>query len=68
MFISQGKRCATCQRDTPTKTGWDTDHCHTTGKVRGIICHPCNIAIGLVRENLTTLTNMMIYLAKHVAS
>lgn len=27
------------------------DHHHGTGAVRGLLCSPCNIAIGLFRES-----------------
>ena len=27
------------------------DHCHETGKVRGLLCHRCNTAIGLLRDD-----------------
>jgi len=26
------------------------DHCHDTGKIRGLLCHKCNSAIGLVED------------------
>ena len=39
------------------------DHCHTTNKVRGILCHPCNVAIGLLKENLGTIQNIYKYLS-----
>lgn len=39
----QGGGCGICRTTTPgNKHGWHTDHCHTTGKVRGILCHSCN--------------------------
>ena len=27
------------------------DHCHNKGKVRGLLCHSCNLGIGLLKEN-----------------
>lgn len=52
MFVLQGNVCAICKRDNPgTKHHWHTDHCHETGVVRGILCHPCNSY--LVRRGAT---------------
>jgi hypothetical protein len=38
------------------------DHNHQTGKFRGWICHRCNFAIGLVKDNTETLNSMINYL------
>jgi hypothetical protein len=38
------------------------DHCHTTGKIRGLLCNQCNTAIGLMKENLDTLRMAVQYL------
>ena len=27
------------------------DHCHDSGKVRGLLCHPCNAALGFLRDD-----------------
>lgn len=40
------------------------DHCHETGKVRGMLCVPCNTALGQLRENLERLQGLAIYLEK----
>ena len=41
------------------------DHCHNTNKVRGLLCTSCNRAIGLLKENINTLNNMIEYIKKH---
>lgn len=38
------------------------DHCHTTGKVRGLICSACNSVLGYSRDNIKTLENTITYL------
>jgi hypothetical protein len=45
MMARQNGRCAICQR----KPSGDTlciDHCHETGKVRGLLCRKCNTGLG----------------------
>jgi len=58
MFAEQGGRCAICGTDDPathTSKGGDgsfcVDHCHQTGKVRGLLCGYCNTGIGKLRDN-----------------
>ena len=38
------------------------DHCHTTGKVRGILCDLCNKGLGQFKDNITNLENAIVYL------
>jgi hypothetical protein len=65
MFASQGSSCAVCHSTDPkSKGGWDTDHCHETEVVRGILCHPCNVMLGLSEDNTSTLSNAISYLNK----
>lgn len=40
------------------------DHCHTTGKVRGLLCHFCNAGLGFFRDNVENLANAINYLQK----
>ena len=46
---------------------FDIDHCHATGKIRGVLCRRCNIAL---HEDVTPaiLRAMADYLEKHQAS
>lgn len=65
MFESQGRACAICKVDEPgkgSKGQWNTDHNHLTGKVRGILCWPCNTAIGKFKDNPATLRRAADYL------
>ena len=41
------------------------DHEHSTGKIRGILCHECNTAIGLFKDNIKKLEKAINYLREH---
>lgn len=41
------------------------DHCHATGKVRGVLCQRCNAGIGLFGENIDVMQKAMKYLEEH---
>ena len=41
------------------------DHCHKTNKVRKLLCFSCNAALGLLKENLNTITNLKNYVEEH---
>ena len=61
MLASQGNSCPTCQSSFEDVTP-HVDHCHTTGEVRGILCGPCNQALGLTYDNPETLRRLIDYL------
>lgn len=42
--------------------GLCVDHCHTTGKVRGLLCHNCNSGLGLFKDNIEFLKSAILYL------
>ena len=41
------------------------DHCHKTGKVRGLLCRHCNMLLGFARDNKKTLQSAIHYLKSH---
>jgi hypothetical protein len=66
MIIEQNHQCAICKTTDPggrhNTNYFVVDHCHTTGKVRKLLCHHCNTALGLVGDNISTLEKMIEYL------
>ena len=40
------------------------DHCHTSGKFRGVLCHRCNAVLGFVGDDPNLLRNLVGYLEK----
>ena len=62
MITIQNNRCATCGTEFDEQTKPQVDHCHNTGKVRGLLCRPCNTSLGLLKENPDTLKNLITYL------
>jgi hypothetical protein len=59
MFAAQEGKCAICKRGT-RRLG--VDHCHKTGKVRGLLCVACNNALGLLQESEELLQVSIQYL------
>jgi hypothetical protein len=59
-------RCASCGSSDPKRTaGFVIDHDHTTGSVRGLLCHNCNIGIGLLGDSVSGLSHALNYLRRH---
>ena len=61
MLSTQDGRCAIC-RNGPGVNGLAVDHCHSTGRVRALLCSPCNSAIGLLREDPKIFASAVTYL------
>lgn len=59
MSDNVGNKCEVCE-ETPVVL----DHCHTTGKVRGVLCNKCNQALGLMRDNEQFILGLVEYLKR----
>lgn len=57
-----GEGCDICGRVTIRMA---IDHCHTTGKVRGLLCKDCNTALGIVEESPERLRALIAYIEQH---
>lgn len=68
----QGGCCAVCGTDTNNYMTGNTevanfavDHCHSTGKVRGLLCNQCNRAIGMLGDTPESVLRAYEYLKKN---
>ena len=61
MFDKQNGKCAICKQE-PLGKHLSIDHVHMTGKIRGLLCNRCNMALGGVKENILTLLSMIDYI------
>lgn len=59
MFKNQGGLCGIC--NTPI-TSYHIDHDHETNEVRGLLCAPCNMALGLFKDSSEVLESAKQYL------
>jgi len=67
MLHEQGHVCKLCSGEGFLMSGHHklklvVDHCHRTGKVRGLLCHNCNRALGLLHDDPATILAAFEYL------
>jgi hypothetical protein len=64
MYVKQNKQCAICKKEFELggRKGLYVDHCHTSGKVRGLLCPSCNSALGKFKDDVTILNKAIEYL------
>lgn len=73
MLAEQNGVCAICsQPETAVRAGkikfLAIDHCHSTGKVRGLLCQSCNQAIGHLNDDTARLRAAIEYIERHKAA
>ena len=69
MFQQQGGVCAICkQPETRQQNGilslLAVDHCHATGRVRGLLCQGCNHGLGNFKDDATLIAAAIVYLRR----
>jgi hypothetical protein len=61
--------CHLPETKTYKKTGIPTllsvDHNHESGKIRGLLCSNCNLALGYLQEDIKIAKNLIAYIEKH---
>lgn len=67
MYENQNEACAVCKEGV-SLSEIVVDHCHKTGKVRGLLCNACNKAIGLLKDDHMRCLNMVSYLQSNAVA
>ncbi|MGZ6054495.1 MAG: endonuclease VII domain-containing protein [Isosphaeraceae bacterium] len=63
IYEYQGGSCYICQRATGVRKRLSVDHCHETGRIRGLLCTGCNRnVLGHLRDCVMALARAIIYL------
>lgn len=65
LYTNQNGRCAICEvHQDKLKVKLSTDHCHSTGRVRGLLCFRCNTTIGQFKDDIILFKKAIKYLKK----
>lgn len=62
---TQNHLCAICYGVNDYNKDWAIDHCHMSGKIRGLLCLSCNLMLGYSKDSIKTLQNAIEYLKEH---
>ena len=74
MYELQNKSCKICGKSELRRNYQEkreqllplfVDHCHKTGKVRGLLCSKCNTGIGMFEDSIENLTSAISYLKEN---
>lgn len=73
MLVLQGGVCGICGTTNPTGEGgsgkhlshFAVDHCHATGRVRGLLCNSCNRGLGMFKDSAEMLRRAAKYVDCH---
>ena len=65
LMLQQKGRCAICGKTEKINgKGLAADHCHYSLKVRGLLCHNCNVGLGYFNDDIELLKKAIKYLRK----
>lgn len=62
LLIEQAYCCAICVLPPRKGRPLSVDHCHTTGKIRGLLCNKCNLTLGRFGDDLAGIMRVAAYL------
>lgn len=64
MLDAQDGRCAICNNPPSDNKRLSVDHCHSTKVIRGLLCQPCNVSLGLMKDSPANLRAAADYLER----
>jgi len=65
LLCQQGGVCKVCRQEAEPvgiKRRLHIDHCHETGRIRGLLCHNCNVSLGLMKDDPARIRALADYL------
>lgn len=62
LLANQDGSCAICRTPEVALARLVVDHCHSSGKVRGLLCDLCNGALGSFKDDIAKLSRAAAYL------
>ena len=64
LLVQQDGHCALCPatHSDGTSLRFHVDHDHETGRVRGLLCRSCNMALGILGDDIDGLNRALTYL------
>jgi hypothetical protein len=66
LLKQQNNGCALCGGGPACRgKGFAVDHCHVTGKIRGLLCRGCNVGIGNLNDDPELLEKAAAYIRRH---
>lgn len=64
-MCATSKVCEICGDPPAAKKRLAIDHDHATGKLRGMLCHTCNLGLGAFKDDVLRIHKAAMYLAAH---
>lgn len=63
LLVKQDHKCALCNKHvSELERRLAVDHCHETGRIRGLLCMPCNTSLGQLGDDEKSLKKIISYL------
>ena len=67
LYHEQHGKCAICgTHQSELSSSLHVDHDHINGKIRGLLCINCNLALGNFKDNIENLINAIVYLKHNI--